>query len=1088
MKYFSVLIFLFINISTNAQSAYNPNALPNDYNSRENPYYWKNRKPYQGYWQQDVYYKIDAQIDETTDIISGSEQLKYWNNSPDTLQFVYFHLYQQAFVKGGHIENLNLNNNVKQKFGRYEASGKGCIIESIRIDGKELEQIKDFSVVKIILPYSLLPNEAITFDIKFSTCFDNGSQRRRFKKFDSYGSTHYDGVHWYPRICVYDAKMGWDTYQHLGKEFYGDFGTFDVKLNFASNFIVEATGVLQNEQEVLPASLKSKLNIANFLNKPWESAPSIIIPYNKSERKTWNFYAENVHDFAFTADPNYRFASKIILPKENFGQGIKIVALVQEPHAAGWANAIDFTAKVIETYSKNFGMYSWPKIVVADAQDGMEYPMLTLDGGYDPNYRDLIAHEVGHMWYFGQVGNNETYRAALDEGFTQFIESYALQLIDGKNIIEPNYRSKYYKKYKEDQEVMMSEVYNGYLFDAVIDEDESINQISDGFNGALNHGGGYRHVYYKTATMLWNLQYVLGDTLFLEAMKHYFNQWKFCHPYFEDFRNSIIQYTHTDLNWFLDEWMETTKKIDYKIESVKKIKGESKYNYEITFKRMGRMQMPIDLLVEQNKSDSKLFYIPNTWFIKNTIDTSTQVLPKWYGWDKLHPTYQFNFSSDQKIKNIILDPTYRLADINLMNNQWKCSTKWKFDSQISNTPDWKHYVIKWRPDIWYNNIDGIKAGLHIEGSYMNLKNKFWLTTWFNTTATYDNIFSNESLGNEPVIFPVSFNFKYETPINSFIRKSKVFFDAKYLDGLIGSEWGVKTQASKQNELSFSIKVMNRYYDKVYNADVKTDPYILYPENWNINEWNNTLRISFKRNYRYTRGNGVIRFNAISSTLISTQNYSYINASVINKNKLGKLDFNTRTFIQYGWGNIPVESALYLAGANPEEMMENKFVRSRGFLPTSFYTFGNKTSNFQYGGGLNLRGYNNYYAIDQKGDDLNTYSIHQVKSGASVNAEMGFGRMVKFKPKITRNSFAFNPYLFGDAGVAQYQNNDGKNVISQLRADAGLGATFTLKRFWLLEEVDPLIVRFDMPFFLNRPPFEEAEYFKLRWLISVEASF
>src|SRR5207249_843327 len=142
-------------------------------------------------------------------------------------------------------------------------------------------------------------------------------------------------------------------------------------------------------------------------------------------------------------------------------------------------------------------------------------------------------------------------------------------------------------------------------------------------------------VYTKTATMLYNLQYVLGDELFQESMKHYFEKWKMCHPYFEDFRAAIIEYSHADLNWFFDEWLETNKNIDYAIKSVRK--GKNKNEYIIRFLRKGRMQMPIDFTVFSIDNKSYNFHIPNTWFVKKTNAT---VLPKWFGWDKLQPSYK----------------------------------------------------------------------------------------------------------------------------------------------------------------------------------------------------------------------------------------------------------------------------------------------------------------------------------------------------------------------------------------------------------------------------------------------------------------
>ena len=373
------------------------------------------------------------------------------------------------------------------------------------------------------------------------------------KVFNAWGNKHYNGVHWYPRICVYDAKFGWTTDQHLGKEFYGNFGCFDVELDFASNFIVEATGFLLNRDSVLPNELRKKLNVKNFKDKKWNSDPSIIIPYKKGERKIWRFHAENVHDFAFTADPTYRIGEASWEDKICY-------SLVQEPHASKWQNAADFGAKCLEVFSEDFGRYVYHKVIVADARSGMEYPMITLDGGSDPGYRDLLAHEIGHMW-FGQVGNNETYRALLDEGFTQFLTAWALIKIDGEFMIEDQPKSKWKQKFNRPFKAIDSEIYYSYINDATKYNDPIISTHSDGFNGALRHGGGYRHVYYKTAAMLYNLQYVLGDDLFLAAMKNYFNTWKIAHPYNNDFRNSIIRFTKVDLNWFFDQWLETEKEL-----------------------------------------------------------------------------------------------------------------------------------------------------------------------------------------------------------------------------------------------------------------------------------------------------------------------------------------------------------------------------------------------------------------------------------------------------------------------------------------------------------------------------------------------
>src|SRR5690606_16208432 len=206
------------------------------------------------------------------------------------------------------------------------------------------------------------------------------------------------------------------------------------------------TGTLINEKEMLPDDLRKKLDISNFLQKPFNSPPSEIIKKDGT-KKTWKFSALNVHDFALTADPNYRIG-------EANWNGIRCIALVQESHAAGWYNAASYTAKVMEINSYNIGTYPHPKMIIADAQDGMEYPMLTLCGGTDPDYRTLLVHEMTHNWFQGMVGSNENYRAWMDEGFTQFYTAATYQFIDGPITFEPRSKSNYVERFSVPQSVL----------------------------------------------------------------------------------------------------------------------------------------------------------------------------------------------------------------------------------------------------------------------------------------------------------------------------------------------------------------------------------------------------------------------------------------------------------------------------------------------------------------------------------------------------------------------------------------------------------------------------------------------------------
>jgi len=1034
--------------------------------AQNNPLYWQNRKPHAAYWQQDVHYKIKADVDERTDIISGKMQLTYTNNSPDTLREVFFHLYENAFQPCGYYDDLQRNNTVKPKYGKYESKCLGTTVDTFKHNGK-LQQIElDNTIMRVKLDEPLLPRASTEFEVVFKTYFDIGTVRRRNKMYKSYGYKHYNGVHWYPIICVYDAKFKWTTDQHLGREFYADFGTFDVELTFASNFIVEATGVLQNRNEVLPDSLRKKLDIANFKNKLLEEKPSVIIPYDSLQRKTWKYHADNVHNFAFTADPTYRIGEAYTK------DGVQCIALVQEPHAAQWQQVADYTVKVVELFSKDFGQYAYPKMVVADARDGMEYPMLTLCGGLYPSNKSLIAHEVGHNWFYGMIGNNETYRAMLDEGFTQFITVWALDNI-AKDSIEMIEQKGWKQRFGLPVAARDTRAYLGYMYDAVKHEDMPLNTHSDMFNGALGQGGGYRHVYSKTATMLYNLQYVLGDSLFQNAMKHYFNQWKMAHPYPDDFRHSIIDYTKTDLNWFFDQWMETTKNIDYKVACVKKGSGDDSTN--ITLKRKGEMQMPLDFDVITKNNDTVHYYIPNTWFEK---DTEAKTLNRWIGWQKLKPTYTAKIDVNEKVKDVIIDPTYRLADVNMMNNAKKAKAQLHWDAQVNHTPDWRRYHIYTRPELWWNAVDGIKVGWHFNGNYMQYRHKFAFSFWVPTWLAQGNFNNYELTGVAESDFDkFNYRFDYETGLNKVIKGLSGFYSSGYVEGLEFYRTGF-TQKIKKFTVSAYIKLLTRSFQERTH-------YVLN-DVWGTELNNYSFNIATTHKYTYQKGNGKTTINIRMPFVAADYSYSYVDAEKINYTKLWKLELRTRVYGRVGFdfnsaSVYPLESMLLLSGANNEQLMDYALLRSKGYVPPATIS-GNSTVAFQQGGGLNLRGYANVYNLS--------------KSGAAVNVELDFDEIVKIKPKKISDYIKFDTYLFLDAGINENLgdgalidlNGNKLNSINRIIADAGVGIAFTIKKFGALEKIKPFTLRFDMPFWVSDGTLMNENNIANRWVFGLYRSF
>jgi aminopeptidase N len=599
--------------------------------------------------------------------------------------------------------------------------------------------------------------------------------------------------------------------------------------------------------------------------------------------------------------------------------------------------------------------------------------------------------------------------------------------------------------------------------------------------------------------MLYNLQYVLGDSLFKQSMRHYVSKWKIAHPYFEDFRQSIIEYTHQDLNWFFDQWMETTKTTDYGIKSIKRT--EINNQYKIKFKRYGQMQMPIDFAITAKNGTVTNYHIPNNYFVKNT---HAKVLKKWYGWDLLYPTYTAKVDVPSGIKVVQIDPSNRLADVDMMDNYKRPgqmlaqeSLHLKYESYVNNTPTWKKYNAFMRPDIWYNSVDGIKLGIHFDGAYMNYLRKLYATVWVNTRLaanTKYTAFEGQSWWYG--VSPIDYTVRYETPLKTINQKMNIGVQSRYMDGM--ARHSIYTSYDITPQSNIKLEATTLYRNGLY-----AHYYPLFQNEWSsylhagtrTSQQNAYMQLQWNNTYSYKRGYGK---NNITIRAPFTYQYAYIQGEQVNHWFIKKLDIKTRLFARFGTGNnIPTESALYLQGANPEDMMENKFDRSQGIVPASMGGYATDNfSNWQSGGGLNLRGYNGYYAIDQDTTNGPQYINYKGRSGAAVNVEIDVDQYITFKPNTLRDYLHLDVYLFGDAGIISRGKLNNQNIPeltpvkqwSKIRMDAGIGTAWTIKKFGPFEKVPPFTIRFDMPLFLSAPPFAKPDFVSFRWILGVSRAF
>lgn len=993
-------------------------------------------------WQQRVAYKIDATLNDSTRTVAGTERVVYWNNSPDTLRFIYFHAYPNAMRKSSRMDkrkqtlyDFSLADSKPEQWGEMK-------IDYVKSEsGWKLSFTLDESIFKVDLPTPLAPGDSIAFDIGFQTKLPSiGGGRIQFTE------GQYKVVYWYPSICVYDWKMGWVNNQYLGYgEHYGEFGNYEVYITLPAHYIVGATGVLQNREEMLPDSLRAKLDIKNFKDKEWNSKASVIIPKVPGATKTWHYKAENVSDFTWIADPTLRIG-------EAEWDGIKIYAYCQEKHAARWQDAAEIGRQGIEYFSKNFGRYPYPQMTIGDSYDGMEYPMIVLCGGESPSYRLLFWHEIGHNWYMGAVGSNQVDRAFLDEGFTTFLEISVIEALHGRKGNINFYKNWFEKQYYPKDEDRANRGYRDYLFwhktgfaqRMIIEADRAPERMV------------YRvSSYYKTIVLLFNLQYMLGDSVFARGMKNYFERWHFRHPYEESFQAVMEEAAGQKLEWFFDEWINTNRTADYGIgfvhsEATSK-SGDSAYLATGKVYRSGEQVMPVDLGFKLKNGSIKYFTIPLNDYRKP--DARFQFLPVWDQVRQPQKEYEFSVYLPAKPKEVEIDPSGRLADTNPLNNRWKTFPDLpKADLQLNNLRidvqpiDRYHFLL--RPSLWYNRVDGVMLGANLQGSYLGLDHAF----------TLDGLKATERLSRG------NLDFYYSTPLGFLGRGEKVFARGRLLEGREYYEIGVLKEARSRQ----SLLPVHRF-TLSFVSEKRTRPeYLTVFQSWSAkNDGANFFRATWRGDAQADKnkmdfGLGV-EAGALGSDLDVRREWGWVETRAPF---MQKFELYFRSFAGLANRTAPPQKRFYLASANPDEALDAPIARSRGMVPTRFL------DNVRLSGGGNVRGFYN--------ENLSGNGVASVTVELAAPQILPVGWMPKV-PLLTAFLKGYSNYLFADFGVLAFYRGVEPNELRDkidFKGYFDLGAGLRFPHIWPKHRF-----RLDFPFY--RKPDLGEKNFRFRWVVGWE---
>jgi hypothetical protein len=605
--------------------------------------------PNPGYWQQHADYKMDVSMDVKTYRYTGKQQLVYTNNSKDTLNRVFYHLYNNAFQPGSEMDarlqaitdpdkrmvktfKTPEKTTYESRISQLKPDEIGYLkINNLKQDGTAANNVVKGTILEVTLAKAILPGQSTTFTLDFEGQVPVQIRRS--------GRNNAEGValsmtQWYPKMAEYDFE-GWHANPYIAREFHGVWGNFDVNITIDKTYTIGGTGYLQNKNEI---------------GKGYQDSGVEVAYPKKAKTLTWHFVAPNVHDFAWAADPN--FAHDKIMGENN--TELHFFYKNTPENQDGWKRLQPKTAEILSYYNKIVGQYPYKQYSVIQGGDGgMEYAMCTLITG--SKYEGLVsvtAHEFGHSWFQHILASNENEHGWMDEGFTTYIEDLAMH-----TLMPP-------KDKKEEQANPFAGSYANYFYMVKTGKEQPLSTQADRFDLNMLYSISS---YSKGSLFLSQLGYIIGEDNLAQALKRYYAEYKFTHPTPNDITRVAEKVSGAELNWYLTDWTLTTNTIDYSLKV-----AEDGTNTKVTLERIGRMPMPIDIIAVYEDGTQESFHVPlrMMYYVKDNPypNLKRTVLPEW---DWAHKNYDFTINKSKKaIKVLMIDPADLMADVNRDNNAY----------------------------------------------------------------------------------------------------------------------------------------------------------------------------------------------------------------------------------------------------------------------------------------------------------------------------------------------------------------------------------------------------------------------------------
>jgi hypothetical protein len=684
------------------------------------------------YWQQRVAYAITASLAESSGVLMGKAHIRYVNQSPDTLRDFNVHQYLNAFRPGSRwaasdsIEGRVRFQHLEDPDYAFERITASTLMGESR--KPDYPYAPDSTIAHWSLPRPLAPGDSFDVEIDWQARPSTlprrqGRQGRRF-----------DFAQWYPKVVVYD-KLGWQDHPlYPGGEFYGEFASYDVALDLAADQVIGATGVpidgdpgWERANAVARAPINYQRNwypLSAIRRGSAETGYRIADTAcgKASGRKCVRFFADSVHHFAFSLNPDYRY-------EEGRYKDVVVRVLYLPRDSATWGRgiAVQRTETALAWLDTLFGKFAWPQITNVHRIEGggTEFPMMVMDGSASLG---LILHEVGHNYTMGILANNEWREGWLDEGFTSFQSGWYFES-HGQGSSYPGLEA-------------------NILFWDLERWSEPVSMVSDQYRDFMT----YNTMIYSKAQLLYEqLRYVVGDEVMRRILRTYYARWRLKHVDENAFREVAEEVSRMDLKWLFGEWLHGTPLIDYRLDKVqRRLMADGRWLTAVTISRLSDGRMPIEI------GDSEEIY------------TRASGQPE---------TERVEFVSDHEPGRLILDPRSRSHDWNALNNREERPFLGRAvrlvgrDDPTRNPSRRDRIVTAILPLVWRIDVGGITGALRLRENYLGryARNLALISYGFGSQATN----------------PLGFYVRLSDPVSHPLPRTETSFSAWSVEGRAG---------------------------------------------------------------------------------------------------------------------------------------------------------------------------------------------------------------------------------------------------------------------------------------------------------------